>query len=107
MGYALFAQRKLMLCGMINSIQMQQMQRSDEQMRLATNTLTLQSQITTLQSKQSSELESEYDKLMNSVTQEKYDKMQLKYGAKELDAICNGGCYDHPDICFVYDIILV
>ena len=33
---------------------------------------------------------------------EKYDKMQLKYGAKELDAICNGGCYDHPDICFVF-----
>ncbi len=31
-----------------------------------------------------------------------YDKMQLKYGAKELDSIYNGGCENHPDICFVF-----
>lgn len=31
-----------------------------------------------------------------------YDKLQLKYGAKELNSIYNGGCIDHPDICFVF-----
>ena len=32
----------------------------------------------------------------------KYDKLQLKYGAKELDSIYNGGCKNNPDICFVF-----
>ena len=31
-----------------------------------------------------------------------YDELQLKYGAKELDSIYNGGCEDNPDICFVF-----
>ena len=31
-----------------------------------------------------------------------YDKLQLKYGAEELDSIYNGGCIDNPDICFVF-----
>lgn len=31
-----------------------------------------------------------------------YEKMQKKYGAKELDSICNGGCIDNSDICFVF-----
>ena len=34
--------------------------------------------------------------------EKKYDKLQLKYGAKELDSIYNGGCIDNPDICFVF-----
>lgn len=33
---------------------------------------------------------------------EEYDKLQLKYGAKELHSIYNGGCTYHPDICFVF-----
>ena len=32
----------------------------------------------------------------------KYDKLQKKYGAKELNSIYNGGCTDNPDICFVF-----
>lgn len=32
----------------------------------------------------------------------KYDKLQLKYGAKELNSIYSGGCTDNPDICFVF-----
>ncbi len=32
----------------------------------------------------------------------KYDKLQKKYGAKELDSIYNGGCETNPDICFVF-----
>ena len=31
-----------------------------------------------------------------------YDKLQKKYGAKELDSIYNGGCCNQPDICFVF-----
>ena len=31
-----------------------------------------------------------------------YSKMQLKYGAPQLDSIYNGGCSCNPDICFVY-----
>ena len=31
-----------------------------------------------------------------------YDKLQKKYGAKELDSIYNGGCEDNPDVCFVF-----
>jgi len=32
----------------------------------------------------------------------KYDKLQLKYGDKNLDSIYNGGCIDNPNICFVF-----
>lgn len=32
----------------------------------------------------------------------KYDKLQRKYGAKELDSIYNGGCAKNPNICFVF-----
>ena len=31
-----------------------------------------------------------------------YDKLQVKYGAKELDSIYNVGCEENPDICFVF-----
>lgn len=31
-----------------------------------------------------------------------YDRLQLKYGANELDSIYNGGCSNNPDICFVF-----
>ena len=31
-----------------------------------------------------------------------YDKLQKKYGAKELHSIYNGGCSNNPDICFVF-----
>ena len=31
-----------------------------------------------------------------------YDKLQIKYGAKELDSIYNGGCEKNPNICFVF-----
>ena len=31
-----------------------------------------------------------------------YDKLQSEYGAQELDSIYNGGCTNHPNICFVF-----
>ena len=33
---------------------------------------------------------------------QEYDKMQVQYGALELDSIYNGGCEENPDICFVF-----
>lgn len=34
--------------------------------------------------------------------EKEYDKLQIKYGAKELDSIYNGGCSSNPNICFVF-----
>ena len=34
--------------------------------------------------------------------QKEYDKLQQKYGAKELNSIYSGGCTENPDICFVF-----
>lgn len=31
-----------------------------------------------------------------------YDKLQKKYGARELDSIYFGGCSKNPDLCFVF-----
>ena len=31
-----------------------------------------------------------------------YDKLQIKYGAKELTSIYNGGSTNNPNICFVF-----
>lgn len=33
---------------------------------------------------------------------QEYDKLQMKYDAKKLDSIYNGGCEDNPDICFIF-----
>ena len=38
---------------------------------------------------------------LNDLTKE-YDKLQIKYGAKELDSIYNGGCDHDPNLCFVF-----
>lgn len=40
-------------------------------------------------------------KTLKDLTKE-YDKLQQKYGAKELDSIYYGGCMENPDICFVF-----
>ena len=66
MGYALFAQRKLVLDGIINSVQLQQTQRSDEQLRLSTNTLTLQSRVSNTQAGQAAELGRLYEQLSSA-----------------------------------------
>lgn len=63
MGYALFAQRKVMLTGQLNMVQLQQTQRSNEQYLLATQTLSLQQQLSSLQSSQALELAEMYELL--------------------------------------------
>ena len=66
MGYALFAQKKLVLSGVVNSVQLQQTQRSDEQMALSTRTLSLQSRVTSIQSSQAAELGALYTELASA-----------------------------------------
>lgn len=34
--------------------------------------------------------------------EKEYDRLQLKYGAKELNSIYHGGCAEQPDVCFVF-----
>ena len=63
MGYALFAQRKVVLDGHLNSLQLQQTQRSNEQYNLATQTLSLQQQMASMQASQSTELATKYEEL--------------------------------------------
>jgi len=66
MGYALFAQRKLFLTAQLNCLNMQQTQRANEQLQLATNTLSLQKQLTSLQTAQATQLAQQYERLAES-----------------------------------------
>lgn len=63
MGYALFAQRKLVLDSQLNSTQIQQTQRTNEQFDLANDKLGLQQQLSSIESSQAGELAALYDEL--------------------------------------------
>lgn len=63
MSYALFAQRKLTITGLLNCVSLQQTQRSNEQYMLATDTLSLQQQLSSMQASQSEELADLYQGL--------------------------------------------
>ena len=63
MGYALFAQRKLVLDAQLNSAQLQQTQRSNEQFKLATDTLSLEQELSSLTASQAFELSALYEQL--------------------------------------------
>lgn len=63
MGYALFANNKVALTGRVNSISLQQTQRSNEQNTLATQQLSLQQELSTMQASQSIELSELYQLL--------------------------------------------
>ena len=63
MSYALFAHRKVVLTGELNMVSLQQTQRSNEQYLLATQTLSLQQKLSSLQSAQSLELAELYKQL--------------------------------------------
>ena len=66
MGYALFAQRKRVLDMQLNTVQLMQTQRSNEQYALATETLGLNQQLSSLQSSQAGELAGLYDNLADA-----------------------------------------
>ena len=80
-GYALFAHKKLVLSGLINSVQLQQTQRSDEQMRLSTNTLTLKSRLSNIQASQTNELAKLYEQLSSSSNA--YERAKIENDIKE------------------------
>ena len=83
MGYALFAQRKLVLDGQLNNAQLQQTQRSNEQYKLATQTLSLQQQLTSLNASQSTELAAMYEDLAAAGNENERAQVQAKITAKE------------------------
>ena len=78
MGYALFAQRKLVLDNQISATQLQQTQRSNEQYFLATQSSGLQQKLSSLLSSQALELEPLYKKLAESKDQNTRDQVQAE-----------------------------
>lgn len=88
MAYALFAQRKIVLTGQLNMVTLQQTQRSNEQMTLATNTLSLQQQLTSIQSAQSLELADLYQNLSTTTDETKREQInaQIKEKQSKFDA---------------------
>ena len=64
MGYALFANRKLMLTSQLNGLELQLAQRSTEQYNLAANTQNLQTIMSSVQSSQNNQLKPLYDQLV-------------------------------------------
>ena len=69
MAYALFVQDKIVLTGLLNNYQLQQTQRRDEQNELATDTLGLQQQMSSIQASQSIQLAGKYEDLANTTNE--------------------------------------
>lgn len=74
MGYALFAQRKIVLDGQLNSVQLQQTQRSNEQYALATQHLSLDQQVTSMNASLAGELADLYANLANASSSDSRDR---------------------------------
>lgn len=85
MGYALFAQRKLVLDGQLNNAQLQQTQRSNEQYALATQTLSLQQQLTSMNASQSGELADLYAQLAEADDDDARSSINAQIKQKELE----------------------
>ena len=83
MGYALFAQRKLVLDGQLNSAQLQQTQRSNEQYALATQTLSLNQQLTSMSASQSGELAQLYEQLAEASDTTQRDRINAQIQQKQ------------------------
>lgn len=95
MGYALFANNKLVLNSELNTVQLMQTQRSDEQFALATQTMSLQRQLSARQSSQAGELSDLYDDLVNApdersrqIIEWRIAQLELKH-QRQLEAINN------------------
>ena len=85
MGYALFAQRKVVLDGQLNALELQQTQRSNEQYNLATQTLSLNQQMASMQASQSTELADKYEELANTEGEEGRAQVNAEIKAMEED----------------------
>lgn len=93
MGYALFAQRKLVLNSQLNSTQLQQTQRSNTQFKLATDVLGLEQDLASLSTSQAQELAILYqelaqcsDEAARGKVQADIEKLKLQHQAEQ-DAI--------------------
>jgi chromosome segregation ATPase len=93
MSYALFAQRKVVLTGELNGVSLQQTQRSNEQYALATKTLSLQQQLSSMQAAQSAELGVLFESLSAADNSTQREQINNRITARqqafdaELDAI--------------------
>ena len=93
MGYALFSQRKLLLTSQLQSYQLQQTQRSNEQFVIATQQASLKQQLASLGASQAGELADLYEILAESDgTTERNSinaliKAKEEYFKQETDAI--------------------
>ena len=85
MAYALFADRKLVLDGELNNAQLQQTQRSNEQYALATQTLNLQQQLTSMNSSQSGELSDMYQRLSETDDSDERTSINDEINAKKAE----------------------
>lgn len=85
MGYALFANSKLVKDGQLNNAQLQQTQRSNEQYEMATHTLSLQQQLTSMNASQSNELAALYEDLAAADDDTKRAEINSQIKAKELE----------------------
>ena len=83
MGYALFAQRKLVLDSQLNSTQLQQTQRTNEQFALANDKLSLQQQLSSVEVSQAGELAELYDRLAQADSDGRFT-IQQQIAALEL-----------------------
>ena len=83
MAYALFAQRKVVLTGELNMVSLQQTQRSNEQYLLATKTLSLQQELSSMQAAQSIELADLYAKLAQATNSDPRAKFNADIETKQ------------------------
>ena len=82
MGYALFAQRKLVLDSQLNSTQLQQTQRTNEQFALSNEKLGLQQQLSAIEASQAGELATLYDELAQAGSDDR-DRINAEIRAME------------------------
>lgn len=85
MGYALFAQQKLVLTSCLNSVSLQQTQRSNEQYLLSTNTLSLQAQLSSMQAAQATVLADKYEELADTTDSTERDQINAEISALQQD----------------------
>ena len=83
MGYALFAQQKISLTGQVNSVSLQQTQRSNEQYNIATRSLSLEQKMSSLQVSQATELADLYNDLASADGSDARAKIDAKISEKE------------------------
>ena len=85
MGYALFAQRKLVLDMQLNTAQLMQTQRANEQFALATESASLQQQLSSNQVAQSGELAELYGRLAETDGSTARDQINDQIKQRELE----------------------